>query len=138
MTTVESLVTIQEALTANARALQPAIWEAAMAAALKLGYDTPGDAWELAVWAQSDGELYARATRPAILFCGRSAPTLATSRRDTWQDVARRAIDGYKRAYCDKEWQPTPGTLEILTCYFEHVYYAELIAETKANGGVIP
>lgn len=138
MTTIESLLTVQEALRANAAALTPAIWEAAERAAREIGAGSFADAWEIAISAEHDGEFYKTAVKPAIRFCARDAFPLETSKRNAWLQVARGAIQRYRAAYCSKDWTPTPGTLETLTCYFWRVCYAELIEEVKAGAELTP
>lgn len=124
---LEIAVTTREALQANAAALSPVIEELARHAAREIA-TAHGDAWEIALHAENDGAFYKSAVVPAIRATAHNARG-----RLEWLNVARGAVQLYRRAFCDAAWVPTPGTLETVAAYFELVKYAEDVADCAAG-----
>lgn len=124
---LEIAVTTREALVANAAALSPVIEELARHAAREIATAHP-DAWEIALYAENSGTFYKSAVVPTIRATAHNARG-----RLEWLNVARGAIQLYRRAFCDLDWSPTPGTLEIIAAYFETVKYAEDVADCAAG-----
>lgn len=126
-TPLEIAVTTREALRANADALTPVITALAVDATKRIAAQYP-DAWEIAIYAENDGAFYKSAVVPTI----RATAHTARGRLE-WVNVARGAVQLYRRTFCDAAWEPTPGTLEIVAAYFETVKYAEDIADCAAG-----
>lgn len=126
-TPLEIAVTTREALRANADALNPVIEELARHAAREIA-TAHGDAWEIAIYAENEGAFYSSDVKPAI----RATAHRAGGRLE-WLNVARGAVQLFRKTFCDKAWHPTPGTLETIAAYFETVKYAADI-EACRNG----
>lgn len=88
------------------------------------------DVYEMALCLENDGAFYADNIRPRIAPEPGDTPETVIER---WLYAGRAGVRIYRRRYADAGWQPPKGAAELLGAYFQHVKYADLIAEAAGK-----